>query len=86
MIKILIVDDHTVVREGLKGIISETSVMVVADKASTGQEALEEVRKKKYDMVVLDISMPDRSGQMKISVYNTSEIKIRHSIFVIQYS
>lgn len=62
MIKILIVDDHTVVREGLKQILSETSDIVVTDEASNGQVALEKVWKNKYDVVLLDISMPGRSG------------------------
>jgi DNA-binding NarL/FixJ family response regulator len=62
MIKILIVDDHSVVREGLKGIISETPDMEVSDEASTGHEAIEKVRKRNYDVVVLDLSMPDKNG------------------------
>ena len=62
MIKILIADDHAIVREGLKQIIRETSDMVVADEASTAQEVLEKVWKNDYDVVLLDISMPGRSG------------------------
>lgn len=62
MIKILIADDHTIVRKGLKQILSETSDIVVADEANNGQEALEKVWKNKYDVVLLDISMPGRNG------------------------
>ncbi|MFB0519205.1 MAG: response regulator [Acidobacteriota bacterium] len=62
MIKILIADDHAIVREGLKQIIQETSDIVVADEASNGQEVLEKVWKNDYDVVLLDISMPGRSG------------------------
>ena len=62
MIKILIADDHAIVREGLKQIIRETSDIVVADEASNGQEVLEKVWKHDYDVVLLDISMPGRSG------------------------
>ena len=62
MIKILIADDHAIVREGLKQIIRETSDMVVAGEASTAQEVLEKVWKNDYDVVLLDISMPGRSG------------------------
>lgn len=62
MIKILIADDHAIVREGLKQIIRETSDIVVADEASTGQEVLEKVWKNDYDVILLDISMPGRSG------------------------
>lgn len=62
MTKILIVDDHEVVREGLKKIISQTRDIVVADEARNGQEALEKLLKNDYDVVLLDISLPGRSG------------------------
>lgn len=62
MIRILIADDHAIVREGLKQVVSKTSDMVVADEASTGQEALEKALKNDYDVVVLDISFPDKNG------------------------
>jgi len=62
MIKILIADDHPIVRKGLKDIIKETSDMEVVDEASNGQEVLEKVRKNDFDIVVLDISMPGRNG------------------------
>lgn len=62
MIKILIADDHPVVRKGLKEIIEETPDMMVGDEASNGQETLEKVRKSDFDIVLLDISMPGRSG------------------------
>lgn len=61
MIKILIADDHPIVRIGLKEIIEETSDMVVADEATNGEEALGKVLKSNLDVVVLDISMPGTS-------------------------
>lgn len=60
--RILIADDHAIVREGLKQILAETADMIVADEASSGHEALEKVRQNDYDVVVLDISMPGKSG------------------------
>lgn len=62
MIKILIADDHPVVRKGLREIIEETPDMKVVDEASNGQEVLEKVYKKDFDVLLLDISMPGRSG------------------------
>ena len=62
MIKILIADDHPIVRQGLKQILHEAPNMVVADEASNGQEVLEKVWKNNYDVVLLDISMPGISG------------------------
>ncbi len=62
MIRVLVADDHPIVREGVKQILSETSDIVVAQEASTGQEAIEAVWKNEYDVVLLDISMPGRDG------------------------
>lgn len=62
MIRVLIVDDHDIVREGLKQIVSETSDITVADEARTGAEAIEKVRKKTFDVIVLDLNLPDRPG------------------------
>ncbi|MEQ8222049.1 MAG: response regulator transcription factor [Candidatus Eremiobacterota bacterium] len=62
MIKILIVDDHPVVRKGLKQIMEETKNITVVDEAETGQEVLKKVKKNKYDVVLLDISLPDMNG------------------------
>ena len=62
MIKILIADDHTIVREGLKQILMETSDMVVAAEAANGQEVLDKIGKDNFDVVVLDIAMPGKSG------------------------
>jgi DNA-binding NarL/FixJ family response regulator len=61
-IRILIADDHPIVREGYKKILSDTADMVVADEAENGQEVLNYIRKKDYDMILLDISMPGRNG------------------------
>ena len=62
MIRVLIADDHAVVRQGLKQILGDTPEMVVAGEATNGQEVLDKVRAEAWDIVVLDISMPDRSG------------------------
>ena len=62
MIRILVADDHAVVRNGLKQIVGDTPDMVIAAEASNGQEALNKALKDDYDVVLLDITMPDRSG------------------------
>ena len=62
MIKILIADDHAIFREGLKHILTECPDVTVAAEASNGPEVLEKIWTDKYDMVLLDISMPGMSG------------------------
>jgi DNA-binding NarL/FixJ family response regulator len=62
MIKVLFVEDHAIVREGLKQILADTDDIMVADEAIDGEEALEKVPKGDFNVVVLDISMPGRSG------------------------
>ena len=62
MIRILVVDDHAIVREGLKQILGEVDDMSVRDEAGNGQEALAKIRSGEFDVVLLDISMPGRSG------------------------
>jgi two-component system invasion response regulator UvrY len=62
MIRILIADDHRIVREGLKQILAENPDMIVADEASNGQEVIGKIWENDYDVVLLDISMPGRSG------------------------
>lgn len=62
MIRILVADDHTVVREGVKQILLGLEDMLVEGEAENGQETLEKVSRGNYDVVLLDISMPGRSG------------------------
>jgi DNA-binding NarL/FixJ family response regulator len=61
-IKVLIADDHAIVREGLKQILADTRDIVVAGEAENGLEAIKLVRQGKGDVLLLDISMPDRNG------------------------
>jgi len=62
VLKILVTDDHTIVREGLKQILSEVPDIIVAGEASDGNQALNQVRNGDYDLVLLDIAMPGISG------------------------
>ena len=61
-IKVLIADDHAIVREGLKQILADTKDIVVAGEAKNGNEAIKLARIDDCHVMLLDISMPDRSG------------------------
>jgi DNA-binding NarL/FixJ family response regulator len=62
MINVLVVDDHALIRKGLKQILDDTSDIRVIGEAETGMEAIRMVRDNKYDMALLDITLPDKYG------------------------
>jgi DNA-binding NarL/FixJ family response regulator len=62
MIRVLIADDHAIVRQGLKQILSETEDLVVAGEADDGAEALQLARQQEWDVFLLDVTMPNRNG------------------------
>ncbi len=62
MIRIAIVDDHAMVRAGLRQFFSDQADFVVTAEAATGREALDIVRQGEVDVIVMDIAMPDQSG------------------------
>jgi DNA-binding NarL/FixJ family response regulator len=62
MIKVLIADDHPIVRQGMRQILSDIPDMKVTGEAVNAQETLEQVRAGGWDVLVLDITMPDRTG------------------------
>ncbi len=60
--KILVADDHAVVRKGIRHILSETTDMIVAGEAANGYEVNEKVENEEFDVVLLDISLPGKNG------------------------
>ncbi len=62
MTKILIVDDHPLIREGIKQILANEPDMVLAGEANSASEMMEKIKKEKYDLVLLDINLPDSNG------------------------
>ncbi len=61
-IRVLIADDHAIVREGLKQIIADSTDFAVAGEADNGLQAIQQARSETFDIVLLDISLPDRNG------------------------
>ena len=62
MIRVLIVDDHAIVRRGLRQIVAETGDIVVNGEAETGSQAIKTARQEDFDVMLLDISLPDKNG------------------------
>jgi DNA-binding NarL/FixJ family response regulator len=76
MIKILIADDHAIVREGLKQIVAEESDMKVTGEAANASELFELLDKDSWEIVVLDINMPGKSGLEALKEMKTRNIKV----------
>jgi two-component system invasion response regulator UvrY len=62
MIRVLVADDHTIVREGLKQILATSGELVVAGEAANGNDVLKPVRDAEWNVPVTDMSMPSGSG------------------------
>ncbi|MBK7648627.1 MAG: response regulator transcription factor [Betaproteobacteria bacterium] len=60
--QVLLADDHAIIRDGLKQILSDTDDLVVSGEAANGNELMHLVRERNWGVLVLDISMPGRSG------------------------
>lgn len=76
MIRILIADDHAIVRGGLKQLLSGESGLVVAGEAANGLEALKLIREQPFDVAVMDMSMPGRSGIELIKMVKAEKPKL----------
>ncbi len=62
MIKVLVADDHALIRKGLKQLLDDTDDMRVIGEAENGMQAIRMVEETAFDVVLLDISMPDKHG------------------------
>jgi len=62
MIKILVVDDHALIRKGIKQLLEDNHDVQVAGEAESGIQAINMMRKNHFDLVLLDISLPDKHG------------------------
>ena len=77
MIRVLLADDHGLVREGLRGILAKGADIEVAAEAANGDEVLALVRKQDFDLALLDLSMPGLSGLALIKRLKTEKPKLR---------
>ena len=61
-IRVLLVDDHELVRQGVASMLAKAEDLIVVGEAKTGREAIETARKELPDVVLMDVRMPDMDG------------------------
>jgi len=81
MIEVLVADDHAIIRDGLKKILADTADFAVAGEAANGNAALDLVRERDWGLVVLDMSMPGRSGLELIKLMKGERPKLPILVF-----
>jgi DNA-binding NarL/FixJ family response regulator len=77
MIRIVLADDHTILREGLKQLLSAAEGIEVAGEARDGHEVMKVVREADFDLLLLDMSMPGKSGIELIKQVHAEKPKLR---------
>ncbi len=77
MIRVLIADDHELIRDGLSKLIEKQENIRLVGKASTAEEAMTVLRNREVDVLVLDISLPDKDGIEVLKDIKAEKIKTR---------
>lgn len=83
MIRIIVADDHPVVRAGIKEILAEDPTLRVTDEASSGYELLRKTREQEFDVIILDIGMPGIDGLDTLKQIKSEKPKARVLILTI---
>ena len=85
MIRVLVADDHAIIRDGLRQILADTDDLVLAGEALNGDEVLAKVRQENWDILVLDISMPGKSGLELIKQIRNEKPKLPILVFSMHH-
>lgn len=77
VIKVVLADDHVLVRDGIKALLEDQDGIQVVDEASNGKEALEVVGRSNPDLLIVDIRMPELNGIEVVAALKTAESTVR---------
>lgn len=81
MIKLIVAEDHAMFRDGLKRIFKETNDITIVAEAANGKEALQKIRETPFDLILLDINLPDMNGLSLLK--RLSVEKISHKALIL---
>lgn len=82
-VDVLVADDHTIIRDGLKKILADTDDLVVAGEAANGRAVIDKVRERDWGLIVLDLSMPGRNGIELIRLIKAERPKVPVLVFTM---
>ena len=83
--KVLVIDDHAIIRDGLKKILADTDDLIVAGEASNGNVALEKIAERDWGVVILDISMPGRNGLELLKLIKAERPRVPILVFSMHH-
>ncbi|HMR89237.1 MAG TPA: response regulator transcription factor [Saprospiraceae bacterium] len=83
LVKILIVDDHDIVHSGLKVSITKTNIPAELTKAKNGEDAVKCIRSQQYDLIILDVNLPDTDTQSLMKLFLNSNPKQKVLVFTM---
>ncbi len=81
MIKVIVAEDHAMFRDGLKRIIGETHDIAIVAEAASGKEALNKIRDTEFDLILLDINLPDMNGLTILKHLSTENLA--HKVLIL---
>lgn len=81
MIKVIVAEDHAMFRDGLKRIIGETHDIAIVAEAASGKETLKKIRDTEFDLILLDINLPDMNGLTILKRLSTE--KLAHKVLIL---
>jgi DNA-binding NarL/FixJ family response regulator len=83
--EVLVADDHAIIRDGLKKILSDTQDLVVAGEAANGNAVMEHVRARDWGVLIMDISMPGRNGLELIHMVQAERPRLPILVFSMHH-
>ncbi len=83
--EVLVVDDHAIIRDGLRKILADTDDLIVAGEAANGHAALDRIRERDWDLLILDLSMPGKNGLELLKLIRSERPRLPILVFSMHH-